>query len=152
MTCAEAHEAILEADPGELSGNGEGALAIHLSGCSKCRQLARLVLDGEADLGRTLVEAVPSPNLDEILERGARRGAQRGTRRSPRRRFVWATVVPLASAATLVGIFFTREPQLPGPPYTPPPASVGLDVQAPEGQNVAVLKTNNPDITVLWLF
>ncbi len=144
MTCTEAYEAILEADPGELSGNGDGPLTSHLSGCRRCQQLARAVLDEEADLGRTLVETVPSPNLDEILEGRMHR--------SPRRRNAWGKVAPVAAAASLVGIFFTREPQLPGPLYTPPPASVGMDVQAPEGQNVAVLKTNNPDITVLWLF
>ena len=144
MICAEAHEAILEADPGELDGTRDGPLAHHLSECSRCRQMARWVLDEEAGLGRTLTEAVSPPNLDEILERGGSRPLQR--------RSTWATVIPLAAAATLIGLILSREPQLPGPIYTPPPTPAGLGVQVPDGQNVAVLKTNDPDITVLWLF
>lgn len=144
MTCAEAYDLILEADPGELDGTREGPLASHLSECSRCRQLARVVLDEEASLGRTLMEVVPAPDLDEVLDQGSHR--------PPRRRDSWAAAISLAAAAALVGVFLTREPQLPGPLYTAPPTPVGLDVQAPEGRNVAVLKTNDPDITVLWLF
>jgi predicted anti-sigma-YlaC factor YlaD len=144
MTCAEAYHAILEADPGELGDGGNGPLATHLSGCARCREMARAVLEEEAGLGELLAEVVPPTDLDEILDRAVRRPR--------RRRSVWASVIPLAAAATAAGLFFTREPQLPGPLYAPPQTPVGLDVQAPEGQNVAVLKTNDPDITVLWLF
>jgi hypothetical protein len=61
-------------------------------------------------------------------------------------------LIPLAAAASLAILLTGREPPLPGHPYTPQPTAPGLDVQAPNGADVAVLETNDPEITVLWLF
>jgi hypothetical protein len=58
----------------------------------------------------------------------------------------------MAAAAALAALFLGTEPQLPGEPYRPPPETPGLGLEVPEGQNVAVLATNDPDITVLWFF
>jgi hypothetical protein len=52
----------------------------------------------------------------------------------------------------MAGLFLAGRPQISGPIYTPPPSLGGLNAEAPEGQNLVVLQTNNPDITVLWLF
>jgi hypothetical protein len=60
--------------------------------------------------------------------------------------------VPLAAAATIAGLFWAGQPRIPGPLYNPSPSTEGLNAEVPEGQNLVVLKTNNPDITVLWLF
>lgn len=74
-----------------------------------------------------------------------------------RGRSAWARPERLAAAllaVAAVALVFLRP--APAPPTDPPPAvsarSIGPDVEAPAGRNVAVLPTDNPDITVLWLF
>jgi hypothetical protein len=144
VTCDEAYEAILEAGPVDLAEPKPGPLAEHLSACTRCRRLAEVVLAEEAILGNALTDLVPTPPLEEILAQG----------KVPyrRRKAAWFAALPLAAAATMAGLFLAGRPQISGPIYTPPPSLGGLNAEAPEGQNLVVLQTNNPDITVLWLF
>ena len=62
-----------------------------------------------------------------------------------------AALIPLAAAAVAV-LFLAREPDLPGTEFSPSGSFSGLEVEAPEGQSVAILRTNNPDISVVWIF
>jgi hypothetical protein len=157
MTCAEAIEALLEAEPTALEGIGGEPLARHIRECPSCAERARTILQGEAALVQALGTQVRALDLDQILERAGAAGPGQPTR-LPAPWRSWSisrhrrTLLPLAAAAGMTALFLTREPSLPGPVYSPPPASQGLDVQVPEGRSVAVLETNNPEITVLWLF
>ena len=164
MTCAEAVHVLLEADPAELAGRGDDPLARHLRECPSCMALAGEILAIEGELARELESAVPPLELDRILDMAAAAGDTAEmpegapevlpfqTPSSGRVRRAALRLLPLAAAAVLATLFVAREPQLPGPSFSPPVQAPGLDVEVPEGRNVAVLKTSDPDITVLWLF
>ena len=157
MTCAEAHEALLDADLTTLKGTGDEPLAHHIRACTSCAMRARIILQGEESLAKVLTTEGYGLDLDKILDASglapsgvlpplptrwrARALAGHGLR-----------LLPVAAAAALAALFLVRGPSLPGPAYSPPASPPGLDVQTPEGSSVAVLETNNPNITVLWLF
>jgi hypothetical protein len=157
MKCSEAHAEMLEAELPSLEGAGDDPLGLHIRECPACAGKARAIIEAETSLAMALEEAVPPPNLEWIL-RTSRVGGPPGAlppgpaRRFPRGVRARFTLLPLAAAAALAALFLGRPPALPGPPYSPPRSSAGLDVQVPEGSNVAVLMTNNPEITVLWLY
>jgi predicted anti-sigma-YlaC factor YlaD len=149
MTCAEAREALLEAEMSALRGEGDTPLALHLRGCRTCRRLSEAVLRGEGLLANELTRAVPPLDVERILGPVPWRGRKR---RPWYHRPLALPLVPLAAAAVLVAIFLTREPSLPGPAYSPPAPFSGPDVVVPEGKTAAVMATSNPYITVIWLF
>lgn len=157
MKCIEAREAILDADPKVLQGLGDDPLASHVRACASCARRAQAILREAAALSGALERAVSPPDLDRILREAAEPG--RNVEPGHRRWFFagverrWGTaLLPLAAAAVLAFLLLGRQPALPGTPYRPPPTPVGLDVQAPPETDVAVLETDDPDITVLWLF
>lgn len=153
MTCAEAIEAILEAEPSDLEGLGDGALPRHLGQCARCRKVARFVLDQEEVLARNMVESVRAPDLAEILDR-----SQKATEYWPRRhtlrrlRPAGFSLLPLAAAAVIAALLLGGDPPFPDPPHVAFQEPEGLELQVPEGRDAAVLVTGNPDITVLWFF
>ncbi len=151
MNCAEARQAILDADPADLEGRGEGSLARHLRDCSRCEDLARAVLVEERALAQGLAEAVAAPELDAILDQVLGSDPKPGVFRFRLRR-LGLTLLPVAAAAAMAALFLGSDPQLPGDPYLLPEPSQGLDLDIPQGQNVAVLATKDPKITVLWFF
>ena len=151
MTCAEALRAILEANRSDLEGRGEGNLAKHLAGCQRCRGLSRAILDGEGALAQGLAAAVAPPNLDQLIDRAL--DSPPGGRTVPfRARSLSLALLPVAAAAAMVFLFLGSDPQLPGDPYLPTEQAPGLGLEVPEGHNVAVLATNDPRITVLWIY
>lgn len=151
MKCEDAVELILEADPPDLRGEGEGILPRHLRGCEKCRALARVVLEEERVLALKMVEEVPAPDLDRVLARGLASEPAVLWRPKGKLRRAGFAIIPLAAAA-LVSVFLRSEPTLPGPTYSSPEPTVALGLEVPEGRNAAVLQTKNPEITVLWFF
>jgi len=162
MNCNEARGLMLEAHPSELEGSGNGILAQHIRGCGRCRYLARTVLAEEAAVGEELASYVAIPDLDELLDRAVEPESsepepsdlekQERLWRRARFRKAGFGLVPLAAAATIAGLLLVENPRMPGDPYTPSEPAPGLAVEVPEGQNIAVLATNNPNITVLWFF
>jgi len=68
MTCHTMLERMLDAEPGELLGRGETALAVHLRECSRCRAVAQQLLDETGALVNAmardarLVATVAPPN------------------------------------------------------------------------------------------
>jgi len=155
MTCAEARERMLEAEPGELRPDARGPLAEHIAACSSCAAAAEQILVLESALGEHL-SRVPHLDPAEIV---ARAGSGRRPVRRPaparrvahgRRRQLWLTV---AAAAALAGVLLWPRPprSLPGTPVSVPRLDPPA-VEAPVGRDLAVLRTSNPDITVLWFF
>jgi anti-sigma factor RsiW len=133
---------------------------VHLGACPECAEQVRAVLALNEALAGGLAAATPALPLDEALE-SAR--AEAGRRRSAkRRRHVWRALVPLAAAATIVGLLAVRSGGLiPGeapdersavPVVAASSAAVDVDVTVPEGTNVAVFRTANPDIVVFWVY
>ena len=142
MNCAAARELLLEADLRAL----DGELAAHIAGCPECRSLAEHLRTAERSLARGL--AAIRPSVDSVT--AVTRAAAEAGRRARRRR--GAAIATLAAAAGLGAVVFsTRRPELTG---TAPAvfAPARLAVTAPPGRNVAVLKTDNPDVVVFWFF
>jgi hypothetical protein len=127
MTCDEAREAMMTAEPLELAGRGSGVFAEHLAECPVC-----------AESARALRAALP------ML-------ANRVNRRA-RRRAAMVVGIPAAAAATVLGVFIAR-PGGDGEPVAPhvniPANVVSVDVKA--GQRATVFKTNDPKVTVVWI-
>lgn len=153
MTCQEVREALLSVDLTELTGEGDGQLAQHLESCMRCRGAAQAVLDAEADLATELSVLVPEPNLDLVIQEGMTPSAERVRRwAGPTRLGFLKTALPVALAAGLAGILMLREPSLPGKPFVAPDRSATFEVEPAPDQNVMVLATKDPTITVVWLF
>lgn len=159
--CAEYRDLILAAEPGELRGEGETALAVHVRRCSSCARAAALVLEETARLHEYLGE-VPDFDVDALLartgqlapehERGAPKAPPRVQHRFPGRR-LW---VPLAAAAALAGLLLVRGFGIRAPATfvassSPPPAPAPV-VEPVAGQDAAIMQTDDPEITVVWLF
>ena len=155
MNCREALESILEADPGLLTAQDGHPLSVHLEGCARCRAAAETVLREQIALGNALEAAVPDPDLEAVLDLAIAlpqedpASSQKRTRVG--RWWKW-TPLPLAAAAAGVALLIPGEAPMPGAPYQPPRLAEGLELEVPDGTNVAVFETNNPDITVLWFF
>lgn len=131
MTCDEAREAMMTAEPQELIGRGDGAgagaLAAHLAGCPACAEKAMKLGAALAPLSREM-------------------------NRRARRRAAMVVGIPAAAAAVVLGVFIARPANdaervaL----HAPIPANVvSVDVKA--GQRATVLKTSDPKVTVVWI-
>ena len=153
MDCSTTREWNLEVDPEELEQDATGEHADHLAECPECRALANEILGAEAALRGTLESVEPA--LDVVAALARAQVAHQAVRR--RRR--WQVAVPLAAAA-LGGLLLIGRPS-PAPIAGFDPATVraaralGLVgarpvVNAQSHERVAVLPTENPNITVIW--
>ncbi len=143
--CAHVRDLMLDAEPASLLGAGDDPVAAHLRACPACAALARILLEETAALDRFLAE--PGSVDTGALVDAALNSRPRVVRILPRRHWL-----ALAAAAAVAGLLFVRgDRPLPVTPSVAPQGSPPLVEPAP-GQNVAVLATNNPDITVLWFY
>ena len=154
-------EIIAEADPVTLEDglSGSGEHAGHFKACPACGDAARAVLALNASLVEGLAAEKPSAPLDRALRAAA---AEAERRRTVSRRRLWRGLVPLAAAASVAGLLAIRSVgispvDLPGEAYQPIEMTAWateteVDVSAPEGTNVAVFRTPNPDIVVYWFY
>ena len=89
MNCTQAREAMLVAEPAELRGETETALAAHVAGCADCRRAAAMIVGGTTQLGLAIARRAPrtrrrvSRRAIGLVVRARRRG--RGVRRRERR-------------------------------------------------------------------
>jgi hypothetical protein len=145
MTCAEARDQMLEADRPDLTAATTSGLSLHLRGCAGCRAAAERILDAERELGRALAAATPG--------RTPHAAAWAAARRASRRRWV-SRAAPLAAAAVLAMVLLGRRADVRRAPPAPTRFASGSDiaVEAPPGRSVAVFRTDNPDIVVIWFF
>lgn len=165
--CVPFRERMLEADPEELRGEGDGPLARHLRACPACARVASVLLEETGRLDAFLA-AAPALDVEAVLAKagiesgrgpgtaGASSPRSSGPRFAPRmRRFptrrLW---IPVAAAAALALLLFRSST------VHVPPTSVAAAVHAPAppvveptaGQDAAIIKTDDPEITVVWLF
>lgn len=101
MTCADARNIVLSADPSALRDRTDPVLRAHLDGCAECSLAASHVV---ADLERLRAA---------LIARGARVTPIARTRRSPKR--VAMTLVPVALAAELALFAFLGAKDAPNP-------------------------------------
>lgn len=112
MTCADCLEAMLDADPAVLRGNGPGDLAGHLRGCSSCRRAANAVLSDTRILAGS-VHKTASPIARRVAIAGLAAAAlilavtmTPGTRSEPRPN----DRAPVVSIASRTGVSHAVDP------------------------------------------
>lgn len=137
MTCQEARQAMLTAEPADLRGSGDARLAHHIRSCLACRDAATRILQATDLLAAQLSDAARTTT----------------TRKTARRSFqpAWVTL-PLAAA--LAALLVTRpagEPQIPRVGNLEKVRRPVLQpvVNAPANRNVAVFNVTEK-ITVVW--
>jgi len=138
MTCGDARDALLEADANELRSTGTTTpLGAHLAGCSACRSLASAVIVDTSRLGAML------------------QSRSRTHHRVARRRGM-ALLATLPVAAAVIFVVSRRGDH--GDVEAVDPLSTLRTAAAPHvsltvapGQRATVLKTADPNVTVIWL-
>ncbi len=153
--CADVRMLLLEAEPDDLRGIGSGAVASHVRDCPSCARVAAIILEETAALDGYL-GGESSTSVEDVLARaGVARSRATGTPSRPRR--PWARRsgwVALAAAASVAVLLLARDrEQAPGPAPVAVAVAEPLPlVQSSPDRTVAVMQTENPDITVLWFF
>ncbi|HYH79138.1 MAG TPA: hypothetical protein VEX86_05055 [Longimicrobium sp.] len=148
--CERARAWMLEADLAELRGGGSSPQAEHLAGCADCRRRAEAILAGMAELDGALASLARTGTDARVIPLRRRPSpAWRAAR--------WAA--PLAVAATVAAVVLARPPAPAGEPpgVTAERIARVLFPRAPvaraaEGRSVAVLRTNDPGVTVVWVY
>ena len=147
MDCAAARTLLLEADPAELRAKGDSLLAAHLRDCAPCRALADAILAGEAELDAAL-RALATPSADpKVIPLPPRRTIR-----------IAPMAASLAAIAAAVATVMIARPSANVPRgataddiaremFPAPPVA-----RAAAGKSVAVLKTSDPGVTVVWVY
>ncbi len=150
IDCRAALERLLEADPAELAGQGDGVLATHVRDCPRCAAVAARLLAGQDELSRALDALRPATGVDAALD------ALRARRRhSAWTRWSWRWAAPLAAAAALVGVLVVRSvdtDRMPGEIVARPAASFEPLVEMATTQNVMVFETRDRSAKVIWFY
>ena len=136
MNCTEAREAMLVADPAELRGETETALAVHVTSCADCRRAAATIVGVTTQLGLAIARREPR------------------TRRRASRRVIGLVFVPVAAAAVFAVMSaggFSRRAEPPRVSLSPLPVARTVSLEVGRGQQATVLKTADPKVTVIWL-
>lgn len=131
MNCTEAREAILVAEPHELSDADGTPLSEHLRRCERCAAMVHSLALDLAGLSRS----VPIRSVRRV------------------RAIAALTLIPVAAA--IVGILAVRPGPAPRPIAPAPPVNVRtanvVSVEVAPGQQATVIKTKDPKVTVVWL-
>ncbi|MGH7445227.1 MAG: hypothetical protein ACREKM_10135, partial [Longimicrobiales bacterium] len=177
MNCREARRALLDAEPDELRGLHESPLALHVQRCDACRAHATTILT-QMDVLRSALDSFVTAHTGEMQSARAAQATLRAhgahgkvgrddsaadihdlrlrTRRIGRRVLASLAVAAALAALLLADGWSLRSPfddaplvelyvAQPGVPDAPIVNAVGAS-------GVAVMRTSNPMITVVWTF
>ena len=136
MNCTEAREAMLVAEPAELRGETDTALAAHVASCADCRRASAMIVGDTTQLGLAI----------------ARRASRR--RRRVSHRAIGFVLVPVAAVAVFAVLKTGRSARRVEPPrvsLSPLPVARTVSLEVGRGQQATVLKTADPKVTVIWL-
>jgi anti-sigma factor RsiW len=155
-SCAGIRELLLEADPAELGGAGESLLARHLRGCARCAADAERVLAVQRRMADALADLTASatPPASPARQRGLRAWSASVSRGRTRRRLIMGAT-PLAAAAVLVLLLVQQRDRAELLPLEPATDQVAVAGDVPvvnvtTAHDVAIMKTADPNITVVW--
>jgi len=148
--CSDVRILMLEADPESLAGRGDEPVAAHLRSCPACAAQARRILEETATLSGFLAQEAPTPDVEDLIRKALESTPVPGDAKVVRFPS-WRGWSALAAAAAVAGLMLFRgdAPLQVATTYTPRTPPV---VEAAPDQNVAVMATANPDITVLWFY
>jgi hypothetical protein len=130
MSCTDARDALLVAEPSELRGGGDSPLAAHLESCIACRAMAARL---SRDLGRLRSAVVQASNV-----------------RRRRRRAALMVGVPIAASLVATVVVVARHAPARDTQLVAVSSPV-VSVDVARGQQAAVFNTNDPSVTVVWL-
>jgi hypothetical protein len=152
MKCAQAIEAMLEAEAAALLPGDDTELARHIRRCADCAAAAHTIVTQQRELERSLRAERPTTTVDRALARAGARAT--GVRRRSR---IWRAAIPIAAAAGVAGILVSNTDRrvTPGSIWRAPEqsATVGFEIEPPPGKNVAVFEVEDrPDIVVVWFY
>jgi len=143
MNCEECRELMLEADAEVLTGIGDEPVAVHITSCEACRDLARAMM-GQLAVARGAYSRIEPESQPP-------RHASRFTVR----RAVWAVATLAAAAAVVLALVGRRDAKSlhdPAPDVHSDSASTSVAVVVPDGRNAIVFATKNPLISVVWIY
>lgn len=146
---------LLRADVDELSGSGSSELAGHIRGCECCGALARSILSRYKALDHEM-DAALQLNAPRIVALGRARTdgvGQRSWWRLPMPP-TWAAATATAASIAAALALVLPEPQGPRlePVWQPRATAASTPVVIAPHHNVAVIQTDDPDITVFWFY
>jgi hypothetical protein len=140
--CAAVRERLLDAEPAELRGAGDTPVAMHVRSCTRCAAAAARILSAHDELAGALATlATARTSALPVMHRSRRR--------------LIGMAAPLAAAAALVLFLVQRRPDSDLPLLEPPPEQVAMATDVPvvnvtADDDVAIMRTSNPNITVVW--
>ena len=139
MNCTEAREAMLVAEPADLTGATSTPLATHIADCADCRRASAIIAAATTQLGVAIAgRAMIAP-------------------RRISRRAIGLAFVPVAAAAVFAALLPGRFSRTAEPRVSSPRAVSSLPVvrqvslEVARGQHATVLRTADPKVTVIWL-
>lgn len=159
MTCTEALDLLLEADPAVLAETSESPVALHLRSCEPCRLLAARLVSGHERDRAGYLGVVSQQSADTIAARVIMAAAPTPIvpirRRSLRR--VALGIVPVAAAAAFVLLVNARRNARHAEFQESIDAAFAAstavtNVKVPPGRNAVVFKTRDPGISVVWIY
>ncbi len=157
MTCAEALELVLEAEPEELTGVGNSPLAAHLRQCADCQRIAQSLHTHHAAVQAVYLSAESrrpaAAGVTRSIGPSAEGTALATTGHHLRR---WVLVgVGVAAAITLMVMVRHGTPATalthPTAPSVTTPAAP-MVAQVPPNQNAIIFATRDPLISVVWFY
>lgn len=152
MTCNDVRTLLLEAEADKLRGIGTSPVAHHIRGCAPCAAAAGDILRETEGLDGYLWHAPHGVDLDALVDGLVQ---ERSHRVTPIRRWRPAVGASVAMAAAAAAVILVARPPLAdrNPDVAHAVASALPTLVASSGAaTVAVIETDNPDITVLWFF
>lgn len=143
MKCIDARDAMLVADATELRGDGDTAIATHLRTCDVCKADARRILDNNVALDDHL-DALTSKNDVRVARHTSHKSAAWYMRAA-------AVIACVGVAGTLLKQNMTSHTNEIRPLQFAERAPLSMpQVNAKAAGDVAVMRTANPSITVIW--
>jgi len=151
VTCHDVRHQLLETEPSDLRIDGSSPLAEHLRGCDECRRVARLLVAEQERLAAAFdllaPSQIPVPVRAAWLEQPRSR-----PRQAPH--LVRLLRVAAATAAVIIVSLWFRPKgvERPGPTVTVADrAAIGGTTIHRVSGDYAVMQTDNPLITVVWI-
>jgi hypothetical protein len=159
MTCAETLDVLLEAEPETLAGAGDPVVAEHLQSCLRCQDIAAQLLaahEHDRDLFLSAAPRLPSDAIARNVMAAAHVATPARHRRSHVRTIGFG-LVPIAAAAMVVLAIHprrdARREALQASIDAAFAESVAVTgVKVPPGRNAVVFKTQDPNISVIWIY
>jgi hypothetical protein len=164
MTCMEARDLLLVAEPDALRGADDSELAAHIRSCAECAGAARTIIEMNMRLDHALgriversTAAQESAELDKSAETPSHTRAVVPLwkrKRAPGRASAYmaaAAVLCIAVAGVMLQRHVARSAGESYPLHIPERQTLAAPVvNTTQAGAVAVIRTNNPKITVVW--